>query len=216
MVHGGPAARDIWRFNAESHVFAAAGFRCLQINFRGSTGRGRDFRLAGYGQWGDGMLRDLYAVVADGIERKTIDPRRIAFFGMSYGGYAALLAAADRPDLVRCAVAINPVCDLVSFAAEPPPFWRALAPTLRRQVGPAGHDQSPLHRLHAGAAPALLAWGARDPRIDTGDINRYLHRATETGARVISLRYADDGHLINEGRKHLFSEILAFLRRELS
>ena len=227
MVHGGPASRDIWRFNAEAHVFAAAGYRCLQVNFRGSSGQGKAFRVSGDGHWGDGMLRDLYAAVEQEIRRGLVDPARLAFFGMSYGGYAALMAAAERADLVRCSVAINPVCDLPAFAQSPPPFWRLLAPAIRRQVLTAADGmrlsasalqrQSPLHRLSAAAAPTLLAWGARDPRIDTDAIARYLQRAAEVGAHVEALRYEDEGHTISgtDSREHLFAELLGFLEREL-
>jgi dipeptidyl aminopeptidase/acylaminoacyl peptidase len=227
LIHGGPAGRDYWRFHADAQFLASLGYLSLHVNYRGSKGFGSEFRLAGHGEWGGRMQQDLYDAVAHGVSAGLVDPGRVAFFGASYGGYAALLAACTRPDLLRCAVAISPPCDLVSFTAEPPPYWQPLAVLLRRQVlgdrdgGPLDPEalgrRSPLQALDASCAPLLLAHGVRDPRVPVAEVDRFAARARELGVRVGYLRFEDEGHHVrgNANRRTLFDHVEHFLEAHL-
>jgi dipeptidyl aminopeptidase/acylaminoacyl peptidase len=105
-VHGGPWARDGWGYDPEAQWFANRGYACLQVNFRGSTGYGKEFLNAGNREWGGRMHDDLVDAVGWAVERGVADPERVAIYGGSYGGYAALVGATFTPDLFRCAVDI--------------------------------------------------------------------------------------------------------------
>jgi dipeptidyl aminopeptidase/acylaminoacyl peptidase len=226
LVHGGPSGRDYWRFHAEAQYLASLGYASLHINYRGSRGFGRAFRLAGNGQWGARMQQDLYDAVAAAGARGLIDPGRVAFLGGSYGGYSALLAAVTRPDLVRCAVAISPLCDLVSLAATPPAYWQTLATMLRRQIlgsqeGPTEADlrrRSPAHALDGSCAPTLVAHGVRDPRVPVADVDHFVARAEELGVPMRYLRFPDEGHHVvsNRNRHLLFGAVTEFLEAHLA
>src|SRR5690606_2971046 len=89
--HGGPISRNDDSFNYWSQFFANKGFAVLQMNFRGSSGQGLEFRNAGLKNWGQEMQDDVEdgvrKLIADGIS----DPQSICIFGASYGGYAALI-----------------------------------------------------------------------------------------------------------------------------
>jgi dipeptidyl aminopeptidase/acylaminoacyl peptidase len=104
LPHGGPRARDEMAFDWQAQFLANRGYAVMQPNFRGSSGYGRRFEEAGYGQWGLKMQDDITdgvrKLIADGIA----DPKRICIVGGSYGGYAALAGAAFTPDLYACAV----------------------------------------------------------------------------------------------------------------
>jgi dipeptidyl aminopeptidase/acylaminoacyl peptidase len=225
LVHGGPAGRDIWRFHAEAQYLASLGFLSLHVNYRGSRGFGTEFRQAGNGEWGGRMQQDLYDAVAHGAATGLVDPHRVVVMGASYGGYAALLAACTRPDLVRGAIAISPPCDLVSFATTPPTYWRALAASLLRQIlrRPDGRtvdratleSRSPAHVLDSSCAPLLVAHGARDPRVPVADVDAFVERATALGNAVTYLRFPDEGHHVKSDRNReiLFGEIKTFLER---
>lgn len=237
LVHGGPASRDLWRFHADAQYLASLGYLSLHVNYRGSKGFGAAFRMAGYGEWGGLMQQDLYDAVASGVTSGLVDPARVAFCGASYGGYAALLAACTRQDLVRCAIAISPPCDLVSFTERPPAYWQPLAVLLRRQVlGARDGDQaqdgdgdgrcldervlrrrSPAQALDASCAPLLLAHGVRDPRVPVAEVDRFADRARDLGVPVRYLRFADEGHHVrsNPNRQTLFTEIERFLETHL-
>src|SRR5215813_310218 len=105
-VHGGPWARDVWGFDPEAQWLANRGYLCLQVNFRGSTGYGKAFVNAGDREWGGKMQDDLLDAVAFAVDQGWADPARVAIYGGSYGGYAALAGAAFTPDEFRCAVDI--------------------------------------------------------------------------------------------------------------
>ncbi|GAA0611943.1 S9 family peptidase [Kribbella sandramycini] len=220
LVHGGPASRDLWRFHAEAQYLATLGLTSLHLNYRGSRGRGKAFRLAGHGEWGGRMQDDLYDGVAFGIEQGWVDGDRVAFFGSSYGGYASLLAATARPDVVRCAVAISPQCDLAGLASKPPRFWGPIAGAIRNQVQGADEllrARSPYHRLTADCPPLLIAHGVRDPRIPIAEVDDFVAKARELGVPVTYLRFDDEGHSVqsNRNRAELFTAIESFLERHV-
>jgi dipeptidyl aminopeptidase/acylaminoacyl peptidase len=231
MVHGGPGGRDLWRFHADAQYLAALGYASIHLNYRGSAGLGRRFRVAANGEWGRKMQTDLYDAVRFAIAERVADAERIAFFGFSYGGYAALLAATSRPDMLRCAVAVSPPTDLASLALDPPPYWRPLAGALRRQILGAAEvadadmsavqravrDRSPRTLLSARTVPLLIAQGALDPRVPVADIDQFVERCRSLGVPVRYLRFPDEGHNIRAAgnRLQLFAEIESFLEVHL-
>jgi len=112
LAHGGPASRDVAGFDWWAQALASRGYAVLQANFRGSTGYGRDFLEAGYGEWGRKMQTDL----SDGVRwlatEGVIDPERVCIVGASYGGYAAMAGLALDGDVYRCGVSVSGVSDL--------------------------------------------------------------------------------------------------------
>lgn len=112
LAHGGPAARDIAGFDYWAQALASRGYAVLQSNFRGSSGYGRAFMEAGYGECGRKMQTDL----SDGVRwlaaEGVIDPERVCIVGGSYGGYAAMAGVTIDKAPYRCAVSVNGVSDL--------------------------------------------------------------------------------------------------------
>jgi len=115
MPHGGPEARDSRAYDQEVQALAARGWLVLQPNFRGSGGLGRAFADAGRKRWGDRMQEDGEDAVAHVVAAGWADPKKIAIFGFSYGGYAALMGAVRKPQLYRCAVAGAAPADLMKL-----------------------------------------------------------------------------------------------------
>ncbi len=118
LIHGGPQARDTWGWDAEVQALAARGYAVLQPQFRGSTGFGRKFELAGYGQWGLAMQDDITAGVRDLVARGIADPARLCIIGSEYGGYAALWGVAKDPGLYKCAVSFEGTSDLSRMVTD--------------------------------------------------------------------------------------------------
>src|SRR5690606_12942613 len=116
MPHGGPEVRDVFMYDRDTQFLATRGYAVFRPNFRGSSGYGRAFAEAGYGEWGGRMQDDLTDAVAHLVSTGVADPERICIVGISYGGYAALAGAAFTPDLYRCAVSIAGISDLVEHA----------------------------------------------------------------------------------------------------
>lgn len=112
LVHGGPVYRDAWRWNPEVQMLVSRGYTVLQPQFRGSSGFGKRFREAGYGQWGLTMQDDVTAGAGWLVEQGYADADRLCIYGGSYGGYAAMWALAKTPHTFRCGVSFAGVSDL--------------------------------------------------------------------------------------------------------
>ncbi len=119
LPHGGPQGiNDEWFWDADSQFLASRGYAVLQVNYRGSGGRGANFFNAGYGQWATGMVQDLIDGVrwttAEGIS----DASRICVYGGSYGAYAAMMASVAEPELFKCAVGYSGLYDLTKMSTQ--------------------------------------------------------------------------------------------------
>src|SRR5262249_26327918 len=104
VIHGGPYARALWGFNARHKWLARRGYAALSVNFRGSTGYGKAFVNAAEREWGGRMHDDLIDAVTWAVGQGIADPKRVGFFGASYGGYSALTAATKTPEVFACIV----------------------------------------------------------------------------------------------------------------
>src|SRR5579863_1840209 len=134
-VHGGPATRDVWGFEPRVQWLANRGYLCVQVNYRGSTGYGRTFTKAGDCEWGAKMQDDLTDAVAYITGQGWVDPERVAIFGGSYGGYAALAGATFTPGLYRCAVDIVGPSNLKTLIETIPPYRQPQIALFHQRVG---------------------------------------------------------------------------------
>jgi dipeptidyl aminopeptidase/acylaminoacyl peptidase len=222
-VHGGPWQRDTWGFNAEVQWLADRGYACLQVNFRGSTGYGRQLLDAGDREWGGRMQDDLADAARHLVKQGLADPARIAVFGSSFGGFAALSALTREPELFACAVSLMGPMDLVRFVSAVPPAWTPLRALFHRRVGNPDVDaamlraRSPRFALDRLRAPLLLAQGARDRRVPA-DIAREVVAALRAAGRDVEyLEFADEGHGFTDSANALrfYAAAEAFLARQL-
>jgi dipeptidyl aminopeptidase/acylaminoacyl peptidase len=174
MPHGGPETRDMYDFDLFAQVMAAQGWMVLQPNFRGSGGYGEAFADAGRKRWGDRMQEDVEDAVDLVLASGRVDPARVAIFGYSYGGYAALQGAVRRPQLYKAVVGVAGVYDLMESLAETKrddgpdstsyAYWR-------ETIGDPATDRAAMEAaspsLHADriAAPVLLMHGTEDTTV---------------------------------------------------
>jgi dipeptidyl aminopeptidase/acylaminoacyl peptidase len=199
-VHGGPWARDAWGFDPEAQWLANRGYLCVQVNFRGSTGYGKAFVNAGDREWGAKMQDDLTDAVAHVVQRGWADPARVAIYGASYGGYAALAGVAFTPDVYACAVDIVGPSNLKTLIETIPPYWAPMIAMFHRRVGDPDRDQeflwsrSPLSRVHAISTPLLIAQGANDPRVKQAESEQIVAALQHAGLDHEYLLFPDEGH----------------------
>ncbi len=171
LVHGGPWHRDVWGYDPMAQWLANRGYLCLQVNFRGSTGYGKAFINAGDREWGAKMQDDLTDGVAYAVAQGWADPDKVAIFGGSYGGYAALVGATFTPEVYCCAVDIVGPSSLKTLIETIPPYWAPMVAQFHRRVGDPAKDEeflwsrSPLSRADKITIPLLIAQGANDPRV---------------------------------------------------
>jgi dipeptidyl aminopeptidase/acylaminoacyl peptidase len=222
-VHGGPWARNSWGFDPEAQWLANRGYLCVQVNYRGSTGYGKAFVNAGDREWGGRMQDDLTDAVAYVTGQGWADPARMAIYGGSYGGYAALAGATFTPDLFRCAVDIVGPSNLKTLIETIPPYWAPMIAQFHRRVGDPAKDadflwsRSPLSRAHDIRIPLLIAQGANDPRVKQAESEQIVAALTEAGIDHEYLLFPDEGHGFAkpENRLRFYAAAEQFLARHL-
>jgi dipeptidyl aminopeptidase/acylaminoacyl peptidase len=199
-VHGGPQARDAWGWDPEAQWLANRGYLCIQVNYRGSTGYGKAFVTAGDREWGAKMHDDLLDAVAYVVDQGWADPDKVAIYGGSYGGYAALVGAAFTPDVFRCAVDIVGPSNLQTLLETIPPYWAPMKMQLYKRVGNPETDQeflwsrSPLSRARDIRIPLLIAQGANDPRVKQAESEQIVAALKEAGIEYEYMLFPDEGH----------------------
>src|SRR5260221_1591875 len=199
-VHGGPQARDNWGYNPEAQWLANRGYASLQVNYRGSTGYGKEFLSAGDREWGGKMHDDLVDAVQWAIKQGIADPQKVAIYGGSYGGYAALVGATFTPDLFCCAVDIVGPSNLITLLRSVPPSWSALLVSLYRRVGNPDTDEeflksrSPLFKVDQIKIPMLIAQGANDPRVKQAESEQIVEAMEKRGIDYEYMLFPDEGH----------------------
>ncbi len=222
-VHGGPWARDAWGYDAEAQWLANRGYLCLQVNFRGSTGYGKGFVNAGDREWGAKMQDDLTDAVAYAVAEGWSDQKRVAIYGGSYGGYAALAGATFTPDVYCCAVDIVGPSNLKTLIETVPPYWAPMIAQFHRRVGDPDKDvaflwsRSPLSRADQISIPLLIAQGANDPRVKQAESEQIVAAMTEAGIEHEYMLFPDEGHGFAkpENRMIFYAAAERFLARHL-
>jgi dipeptidyl aminopeptidase/acylaminoacyl peptidase len=222
-VHGGPQVRDIWGYDPESQWLANRGYLSVQVNYRGSTGYGKSFVAAGDREWGGKMHDDLIDAVNYVVGQGWAAKDRVAIYGGSYGGYAALVGAAFTPDVFTCAVDIVGPSNLKTLLDSIPPYWKPLAASLYKRVGNPETDEeflwsrSPLSRARDIRIPLLIAQGANDPRVKQAESEQIVAALRDAGIDYEYLLFPDEGHGFAkpENRMKFYAAAEKFLAKHL-
>jgi dipeptidyl aminopeptidase/acylaminoacyl peptidase len=219
--HGGPWHRDSWGYNSEVQFLTNRGFAVFQMNFRGSTGYGRDFWEKSFKKWGKSMQDDISDGVNWLIDEGIADPDRIAIYGASYGGYATLAGLAFTPDLYACGVDYVGVSSLFTFMESMPPYWELYRSMMYEMVGHPEEDKellasaSPLLHIDKIKAPLFIAQGANDPRVVKAESDQIVEALKNAGIDVPYMVKDDEGHgFYNEENKFdFYTEMEKFLTK---
>jgi dipeptidyl aminopeptidase/acylaminoacyl peptidase len=224
-VHGGPWGRDQWGLSPIHQWLANRGYAVLSVNFRGSTGFGKSFVNAANLEWAGKMHDDLIDATDWAIAQGIADPRRVAIFGGSYGGYAALVGLTFTPEKFACAVDLYGIANLVTFLDTIPPYFKPWRSILKVRTGDdtteAGRrflrERSPLFRAHRIVRPLLIGQGANDVRVTPSESDQIVRAMQERGIPVTYVSYADEGHGFRrpENRRSFSAVVELFLARHL-
>jgi len=201
-VHGGPWVRDSWGFDAVHQWLSNRGYAVLSVNFRGSSGFGKNFLNAGNLQWGRKMHDDLIDAVNWTITNKIADPKKVGIMGGSYGGYATLVGLTFTPDVFACGIDIVGPSNLLTLVSSVPPYWEPILNDFKKRVGPWDTDKdkaalsqiSPLTFADRVTKPLFIAQGAHDPRVKQAESDQIVRAMRSKNIPVIYALYADEGH----------------------
>ncbi|MDX1500503.1 MAG: S9 family peptidase [Woeseiaceae bacterium] len=222
--HGGPWARDTQNFDPWVQFMANRGHAVLQVNFRGSAGFGTAFERAGYKQFGLAMQEDLYAAVDWLAEQDLVDTDRACIVGFSYGGYAALTAAFQRPGLFDCVASFAGIADLHEMVRiESLSTSRKLV--MAEMIGDIGDsgdsqmlkDMSATNHVGRIRAPVLMIHGTQDTRVYVEQSRDFVSRARAAGVDIEYIEIEDGTHFLDEhhNRVTVFRALDAFLDEHL-
>jgi dipeptidyl aminopeptidase/acylaminoacyl peptidase len=201
-VHGGPWARDSWGLNPEHQWLANRGYAVLSVNYRGSTGFGKEFVNAGNLQWAAKMHDDLIDAVDWAVAQGIAQEDRVAIMGGSYGGYATLVGLTFTPEKFAAGIDIVGPSNLNTLLKSIPPYWKPIMTQFTTRVGdpstPEGarllEERSPLTRVHAIKRPLLIGQGANDPRVKQAEADQIVSAMQAKGIPVTYVLYPDEGH----------------------
>ncbi len=225
IVHGGPTTRDRYGFNVQHQFFANRGYAALSVNFRGSLGFGKHFVNAATYEWGGKMQDDILDAVDWMIDAGLVDPKRVAIFGNSYGGYAALAGLAFNSERFACGISVSGPSNLVMLMESLPRNSKAVLALWTSRVGdfrtPQGREflraHSPITYAHAIRKPVLIIQGANDRRVAQQESEQMVAALQAFGNPVHYALYRNEGHTFirPENRYSMFALIEEFLARYL-
>jgi dipeptidyl aminopeptidase/acylaminoacyl peptidase len=217
--HGGPfGVMDPWDYDAVVQMLSSHGYAVLQVNFRGSSGYGRDHAIAGYKQWGLKMQDDLTDATRWAIDQGVADKDRICIYGASYGGYASLMGVAKEPDLYKCAVGQVGVYDLARVKSED-----SLGNDYARsffELTMADGDLAPVSPNRIASrikVPVFLSAGHEDEIAPVEHTEMMEAALKAAGVPVETLYFKDEGHGIYKlaHKREFYGRLLTFLQKHI-
>ncbi|HTL14392.1 MAG TPA: prolyl oligopeptidase family serine peptidase [Thermomonas sp.] len=222
VPHGGPHyVSDDWGFDSDAQFLASRGYLVLQVNYRGSSGRGYSFQEAGYQQWGKRIQQDLVDGMRWAVAKGYADPRRICVYGASFGGYSALMLAATAPDLVHCAAGLSGLYDLRAMAekSDTSRSFRGRA-YIARVVGRDDDEMlanSPLSRAADIRVPVFLAHGEEDERTPFGQAQAMRKALERAGNKPQWMAVEGEGHgfYVQAHKIEFYRQLEAFLGSQI-
>lgn len=224
-VHGGPWGRDEWGYSFEHQWLANRGYAVLSINFRGSTGFGKNFTNAGDLEWGRKMQDDLIDGINWAVQKGIADQDRIAIMGASYGGYATLAALTFTPEVFVCGVDEFGISDMKSWIESQPSYNQGKSSRLASRLGDPQTEEgrrmlferSPINHVDRIKRPLLITQGANDPVTPRDHSDRIVSAMKEKNLSVIYLLYPDEGHGLGRRDNIMlnYAVVEAFLAKHL-
>jgi dipeptidyl aminopeptidase/acylaminoacyl peptidase len=223
FVHGGPWARDIWGYDPQVQWLANRGYAVLQVNFRGSTGYGKNFLNAGNREWAGKMHNDLIDGVNTIVKQGIANPKKVAIMGGSYGGYATLVGLTFTPDVFAAGVDIVGPSNLITLMQSIPPYWEPDRANFYYRVGNLEKEadflksRSPLFFADRIKSPLLIGQGANDPRVKQAESEQIVAAMRKANKPVEYILYSDEGHGFArpENRLHFYAKAEEFLSKYL-
>ncbi|MGO1071089.1 prolyl oligopeptidase family serine peptidase [Lysobacter sp. CA199] len=201
-VHGGPWARDLYGYAGTTQWLANRGYASLKVNYRGSTGFGKNFINAADGEWAGKMHDDLIDAVNWSIKQGITRKDQVAILGGSYGGYATLVGLSFTPDTFKCGVDIVGPSNLETLLKTIPPYWASIFEQFARRMGDprteAGRkllaERSPITRVDKISKPLLIGQGANDPRVNQAESDQIVEAMRKKNIPVTYVLFPDEGH----------------------
>ena len=201
-VRRNACCHDTWEYNPTVQWLANRGYACLQINFRGSMGYGKDFLKAGYKEWGGKMHYDIVDAVNWAIKKGIADRDRIAIYGSAYGGYEALVGASFTPDLFCCAIAINCPSNLITLMESLSSCMKVYRNILIKRIGNPETEKdflisrSPFYKADQIKIPLLVSHNLNNPRVKSDESYQMIKAMRGKGIEAEYVVFPNEGNMV--------------------
>lgn len=209
--HSGPSDRDRWGFNPEVQFFASRGYAVFQVNYRGSTGYGKEFWSAGSKEWGGKIQDDITDGVRWLIREGRVDSTRIGIYGAGFGGYSALHGACFHSDLYACAASYSGFINLFTYLKEVPPYFKPYLQMYYETVGNPETEpeliksMSPVFHSDQITIPVFIAQGGRDSWSTVNETNQFVQKLKKRKIPITYILKEEEGRYFrNEENRILF------------
>ncbi|MCD9032510.1 S9 family peptidase [Luteimonas sp. Y-2-2-4F] len=202
LVHGGPWARDDYGYGSYDQWLANRGYAVLSVNYRGSTGFGKNFLNRANHEWAGKMHDDLIDAVQWAIDGGVTTREQVAIMGGSYGGYATLVGMTFTPDTFACGVDLVGPSNLITLFETFPAYWASFMEQWYRRVGDPRTEEgrklllerSPISHVDRISKPLLIGQGANDPRVVQAESDQIVAAMQARGIPVTYALFPDEGH----------------------
>ncbi|WP_158797283.1 prolyl oligopeptidase family serine peptidase [Pedobacter sp. L105] len=224
LPHTGPDARNSWGYNAEVQFLANRGYAVLQINYRGSSGYGKSFTAAGFGQWGGKIRDDISDGVKWLIDKKIANPKKIAIYGTGFGGYIALNSLYSSPGMFACGGSNSGVINLFSYFKSIPPFLKTDLQMYYEIIGNPVTEvdymrqASPVFHADKIGVPVFIAQSPKDPTSNSAEAIQFVKELQKRNVAVTYLEkeYSEFSPQGEKSRQQLYASLEQFLSTNLS
>lgn len=221
--HNGPDERNFWGYQADVQLFANRGYAVFQINFRGSTGYGKEFRKAGFKEWGGKIQEDISDGVEWLIDQRIADRNRIGIFGSGFGGYSALHGAIYRSDLYKAAASYGGFTNLFTHIKEVPPFLKPYVQKYYLTIGNPEteserlREMSPVFHAEKIKIPVFIAQGGKDSRSAVNETNQLVSKIRKNNIPITYLLREEEGRFFRkeENKIQLYEDLVTFFDTHL-
>lgn len=218
--HGGPESQTRAAFNYVFQYLCQAGYGVLAPNVRGSSGYGTQYMDLDNTTKRMDSVADLAHAAYWLRDEKKADPKRLAVYGGSYGGFMVLAAVTNYPDLFAAGIDVVGICNFVTFLEKTGAYRRAHR---EAEYGNLRDHRvfleriSPLRQADKIKCPMMVIHGANDPRVPIDEAEQIVAALRKREVPVTYLRYEDEGHGLAKLRNRLdaFPKMVAFLDRYL-
>jgi dipeptidyl aminopeptidase/acylaminoacyl peptidase len=225
--HGGPRHADSLSWDLYTQFLLSRGYSVLQVNYRGSTGRGREFVERLYDDWGGGEQEDVAEATRQLTSEDWIDDERVVVFGGSYGGYSAYWQMVQYPELYAAGIAWIGLTDLEEMYETTMPHFRT--ELMEKQLGTPEEnpdlyrERSPIEHVENLDAPLLMVHGVNDSRVPVSQARLFREALLDAGYREGEdgdfeyVELGEEGHASSDidQKIRLFETLDDFLERRL-
>ena len=224
LAHATPNGRDVWGYVPEVQFLASRGYAVFQINYRGSCGFGKNFKVAGFKNLGRVVQNDI----TDGAkwlrDKKLVNPKKIAIYGRGFGGFCALNAAFNHPDIFICAASYSGINNLFTYLKDYSIYGKPYQQLLNKTIGNPFKDAaylrevSPIFNVNKIKIPIYVVQGAKDKLVSVNETNQFVKEIRKKNVEVKYLLIDTEGHdfVDNKNIIELNNQLDIFLKRNLN